>query len=442
LTPQRDDVPRGSVLALNAYLLTSIGASVGAHEVLSLGVPCVCAGFLTAIAAARSLSRRGARTSLDWPFAWLIAMTTVALLSGPRDEPARWYQVFYRIVPIAGVLLVGAAQVANARGRRIAVGVTVLLACALQLLTPAALPRPLIDVWSWTVFSTRALLAGVHPYTVHAPDIYRGAFDMGYTSTIYPYMPLTLLVHAPFVALTGDYRLDLALCLPASILLMRAAGRRAAVDARLLDTLTLALALHPRGAYLVASGYNEPLLMVAAAAFVYFAVRRPYGAPAVASFLLLPALKQYVVAPALMLVTDLVAHRRFRPLVIGAAMAAATVAPFLVWNPHATLSGIVFQVGPSIAFRPDSTSLTALANRLTGITPWHWMPEALQLAVGAVAYARLRAYGTGGLLLASALSLFASFLFGTQAFVNYYHFVGVLLLFSALLFARQDHVIA
>jgi len=45
-----------------------------------------------------------------------------------------------------------------------------------------------------------------------------------------------------------------------------------------------------------------------------------------------------------------------------------------------------------------------------------------------------------GLLLASALSLLASFLLGTQAFVNYYALAAALLLFAALVLARRDEV--
>ena len=49
----------------------------------------------------------------------------------------------------------------------------------------------------------------------------------------------------------------------------------------------------------------------------------------------------------------------------------------------------------------------------------------------------LRACGLGGFLLASALALFASFLFGRQAFLNYYAFVAVLLLLAAVVFAER-----
>jgi hypothetical protein len=50
----------------------------------------------------------------------------------------------------------------------------------------------------------------------------------------------------------------------------------------------------------------------------------------------------------------------------------------------------------------------------------------------------LRYSGLGGVLLASAVALFASFLVGTQAFANNYEFAAALLLFAALALARRD----
>jgi hypothetical protein len=75
-----------------------------------------------------------------------------------------------------------------------------------------------------------------------------------------------------------------------------------------------------------------------------------------------------------------------------------------------------------------------------------------QLVAGGAAWAMLRGNGLGSpsekrdhapgdLLLASALSLLASFLLGTQAFVNYYAFAAALLLCAALLFARRDEAV-
>ena len=63
------------------------------------------------------------------------------------------------------------------------------------------------------------------------------------------------------------------------------------------------------------------------------------------------------------------------------------------------------------------------------------MSVGVQLVVAAIAGARLHRHGVAGLLLASALSLCATFLMGWQAFQNYYYLVGAMLLVSAITLA-------
>ena len=366
-------------------------------------------------------------------------MAAVGLTSTPLDEPALWYQVCYYAWPPAAIAAIAIAARADDRTARRAMWAALAGAFAIQLATVAAIPSPVIDVWTLTQGAVRSLLRGVHPYTARVADVYHGTFEGGYVSSVYPYMPATLLAHAPSVALFGDYRIGLALCLPATVAFVRGAGRRLHVDPRTLDAMTLAMVLHPRGAFIVGSGYNEPLLTLAASIFVYAAARAPDGPAASIAFWMMPAMKQYVVAPALMRVFSTLGDSRKRRATIGGMLvAAATVAPFLIWGWTATLDGILFQVRPSIGFRPDSVSVSAAFARATGwIVPW-WMPLAAQFVAGGVAFAWLRRRGLGGFLLASALALFASFLFGRQAFLNYYAFVSALLLLAALVFAARS----
>jgi hypothetical protein len=108
------------------------------------------------------------------------------------------------------------------------------------------------------------------------------------------------------------------------------------------------------------------------------------------------------------------------------------VMPFLIWNKDATLSGIVFQMAAPTVPRLESTSLVALIATTTGAYPGRWTSVVAQLIVGAIAWRQLKDCGLSGLLLASALSLYATFLVGWQAFVNYYYFVGALLVLAAL----------
>jgi len=68
----------------------------------------------------------------------------------------------------------------------------------------------------------------------------------------------------------------------------------------------------------------------------------------------------------------------------------------------------------------------------SGVYPGRWMSVGVQFVVGAIAWWRLKDHGLSGLMLASALSLFATFLVGWQAFVNYYYFVGALLILAAM----------
>ena len=393
---------------------------------------------MACLAAARA-RRDAPRRSLAAIYPWLAAMAAVGFTSSPLDEPALWYQVCHYAWPVAATAAVAIVARADDRAARLAMWAALAGAFALQLATVAAIPSPVIDVWTLTQGAVHSLLSGEHPYTARVADVYHGTFEGGYVSSVYPYMPATLLAHAPSVALFGDYRIGLALCLPATVAFVRGAGRRLRVDPRALDVMTLVLVLHPRSAFIVGSGYNEPLLTLAAAVFVYAAARAPDGAAASIAFWMMPAMKQYVVAPALMrLVSTLDDSRQRRATMFGTLVAAATVAPFLIWGWSATLDGILFQVRPSIGFRPDSLSVSAALAWATGwIVPW-WTPLAAQLAAGAAAFAWLRRCGLGGFLLASALALFASFLFGRQAFLNYYAFVSALLLLAALVFAARS----
>jgi len=186
---------------------------------------------------------------------------------------------------------------------------------------------------------------------------------------------------------------------------------------------------------MVALGWTEPWLVLAVAAFVWCAARPCTDAARAIAFMLMGALKQYVVAPALIYVLMV---RRWRPLLIGLAVAAATIVPFLLsaWRP--TLEGMLFPLRGHMAFRPDSISISAFVYQLTYATPPRWLAAAVQVAVGGAAYVRLRRGGVAGLLLASALAMFASFLVGMQAFMNYYYFISAMLVCAAVASAGRE----
>jgi len=438
------DLPVLAADTLRACLWVGIGSCIRGDLLFLLGLPVVLASFVVAWRVMWCLG--GARTapvvdrSIAGPRApWLpktclwLALMAVVGLAAPSTIGPLWYDLAKRVYFVLGLAAVGVFRYGSARQSTRAVRVLIVAATVLHVVTVVAVPIPDIDVWIWTQACLQALLQGVHPYTVDVVDLITKVLNLGPTATVYPYMPLTLVAFAPAYALFGDYRVMLAVCVPATVALNRAAGRQLGLDRRFIDATTLAFLLFPRGVWLTCFGWNEPLLVVVLSGFVYLATRAPGGTAQAIAFVLLPALKQYIVAPVVLFLAII----RPRASVAATAMtvAAATVVPFLIWDWRSTVHGIAAQMLAPAQPRLDSTSLVALVELLTGVTVTRWLSVSVQFLVAGVAYARLRDHGLGGLLLASALAMNATFLAGWQAFMNYYYLVGEMLLLAAMVLA-------
>jgi hypothetical protein len=435
----RFDVPACAVQALIAAQVLSIGSSLGGYNLFVLGLPLTIAGFLLGCRAAMNWSSTERTQDFTWIAAWLTAMAALGIV-GPKTGGLLWYEIVKRTLAGVSVLLVGLFASEDCRWQRRAAFISIVAALLLFVVGPIGAPQPPIDVFTWTQTSVQALLHRVNPYTVVAPDVYHGRYDPGYTVSVYPYMPATLLAFAPWVGALGDFRFALAASVVVTVVLLHRIGRRLGVSPRLTSAAALAIVLHPSGPRMIESGWTEPVMVAGATLFVYFALQNPRGIGQAATFFLLPAFKQYVIAPAVLYL--LRGRQMLRPpaIVAAGAVGAATVVPFLIWNWQATLSGMVFQMQAPQVPRLGSTSLVALLATTSGVYPAKWTSAAVQLVVGGLAWWRLKDHGLSGLLLASALSLFATFLVGWQAFVNYYYFIGALLILAAMVRAHTELV--
>jgi hypothetical protein len=420
--------------ALLACQLVAIGSCIGGPLRFVLGLPLVLAGF---VAASHAMWRMDSERAVNWmpPVCALLCGMAFVGLVAPQTPGGVWYDAAKRVYFVLGLAAVAVFWMGGARVRRRLMIAIAIAATALHLITPLAVPEPDIDVWIWTRLCIGALLSGVHPYTVHAAGVITGVYHLQPTAEVYPYMPLTLVMFTPGQLVVGDYRYISALCLPATIALNRASGHRLGLDARLVDGATLAFLLFPRGSWLTHYGWTEPLLVAIISLFAYVAVRAPNGTGQTVAFLLLPALKQYVMAPVLLLLA--IKRPRASAVGVAAAIAAASFVPFLIWDWRATVAGITVQMVAPVEPRLDSISLVALLGRLTGWYASRWLSVIVQGLVAGIAYVKLRRHGLAGVLLASALALLATFLTGWQAFMNYYYFVSEMLLLTAMVCAAQ-----
>jgi hypothetical protein len=425
--PSARQVPASAALALIAAILVATGSCVRGDLRFLIGLPVTAAGLAVA---ARAVWAAGDDRAFRWPAtvcALLWIMAFVGVLT-PAHPGAWWYDAACRLFFVFGAFAIGAVYRGRTSTRRWIVGSIVVSYAALQIVTPLGIPDPRIDVLVWTQTCLQALRDGIHPYVVRLPT----AAYSGPTAAVYPYMPATLLAFFPAFVVFGDCRVMSAILIPSAVVLNRASGRRLGVDPAFLDATTLAFVLHPRSTWITAMAWNESLLVFVVAAFAYLAIRRPAGRAQAIAFCLLPALKQYVAAPVLLFAAIRPPRQRLSYVTQAIVVAGLTALPFFVWNWRATMSGVVTQMVAPVEPRGDSTSLVALMSVEAGANASRWLSVVVQFGVAAIAYVYLRERGLGGLLLASGITLTATFLAGWQAFVNYYYFASMMLLTAAI----------
>jgi hypothetical protein len=189
---------------------------------------------------------------------------------------------------------------------------------------------------------------------------------------------------------------------------------------------------HPRGLFVIEQGWTEPFIAGALALFLWLRDRQPGSSwPAVAYGYML-SLKQYLVYFALHL---FMVERRPKALAAAAVTGFLTIVPFLLWDPASLYTyGVKFQL--ETAFRPDGLTVLALLYRLFGFTAGKWLAALVGFGVAVYTYGRFLRLGLVGYLLAVTLTTFSIFLFGSQAFCNYYYLVSVLCLFLLAVHSR------
>ncbi len=427
-----------AAVALWSYFALAIGVSIKRGYLSESALEFAVAGFLLLwFAVLRAYRPRSSSPDKERHYELLYAGLLGLAFFQWRTDPA-WHPVAPPYVEpcqqlgalgVVGVLL---HALLPDRFRRVGLWVVMIAALVVWGLGVHYDPHPQIDLWQLQQGASDHLLHGRNPYSHAISNSSQGGM-FGYRIDHYDYLPLNLLLGLPAYLLGRDYRYSLVACMFIIVVVIRVVGRRLQVAPRAVDLITMAFLLHPMHGFCMIQGWAEPMLLGAVALFVYFSVRAPGGVGQSVALFAVPMMKPYFMAPMLAFVPTL--RPRWRSLLVATLAAAATVVPFLIWNFRATVEyGLLFTL-QKIPFRADSLSIPAWLNQ-----QYHWQcgktPALVaQLATGAICFLLLRRRGLAGFLLLSATSLYASFLAGSQAFTNYYFFVGGLLILSALVLA-------
>jgi hypothetical protein len=429
-------VPFG-LLGLPAGLLVLLGIGWHDGDYGTGALVLVVAGFALACVAVAGLRRRIA----EGPATAIVAVTLLGWSAGTV-----FAGLAGRTHPFAHGFAYGASRashVAAGLGLALAVGTVLAVvrrhpdrapAAALRwlwLLTATGLladvlwvlasPDPHIDVFTLLQDSSTGLVHGADLYRQHWPG------SPGLTD-VYPYLPATTLLLAPFRWATGDVRAGLCVALLVAVFVASRLLRRAGSPLGALALLVPALlVVAPRAAWALGQSWTEPLV----AALLLLATLggvRDRGWLAVLGFGLALAVKQHVV----LLLPVALAWRGLGPRRCLAAIgvAALVVLPWFVAGP-ADLWHDAVTFNLDYAVLPLALDLPSWGTR-HGLHLGFGLTAAFVLLAEVLAVRLARAEpNPAGFLLGSGLVLIALDVTNKQSFYNHYWLAAQLLVLGA-----------
>lgn len=387
---------------LLAWCLLAIGDDGHAGYYSAVGLVCIVVGFALVVVVA------GSGASLALPDCRLLAVPMAVCVVEAVRLPSKAFLYLHggdlvaiHLLGVAAAVAAALALVVPQRWQRAAWYAVVVLAGAAGVVTIVLISNPNIDVWDLLQQSSTGLL--------HGDDLYRQHWQHSTgLQNVYPYLPASTLVLAPFRWLTGDVRFGLlAASVLSAVLLRRYGASRSSMLAALLLVM-------PGWVYLINRSWTEPLLvMLIAAAIVAIDHDRP-GLAMVALAVAL-ASKQ----PVVLLVPAFALWPSFglRRAIGSVAIAFAIGLPWLIAGPRDLWHDAVHA---QLALGAKTKALNIPALLLQhGHKVGFWLLAAALLAAYAIVVLRVPRTPSG-LALSCALVMWAYDLTNTQTFFNHY----------------------
>jgi hypothetical protein len=393
----------GTAAVLIAWCLLAIGDSTKAGYYSTVGLACIVVGFVAVVVVV------AARVPLVVPDRVLLVVPLAVCLAEAIADPSKNYLYItgrdlttIHVLSIATAAVAALSLLANDRWRRAACLGVFTLAAATGIVTIVVINNPGIDVWDLLQQSSTGLL--------HGDDMYRQHWvhSTG-LQNVYPYLPGSTLVLAPFRWLFGDVRFGL---LSASLLaawLLQRYGSKAAPPA-----LAALIVVMPDWVYLINRSWTEPLL-VAALVVAIIALRSGRTALAIVALAVALASKQHIVL--LLPLFALWPSFGLRRTIKACALAVLIVLPWIIAGPRDIWHDAV-HANLALGAETKALNLQGLLLR-HGTTVGSWFVILLLLA--AYALVLWRAPRTpSGLALGCALVMWTFDLANTQTFFNHY----------------------
>jgi hypothetical protein len=395
-------VRSGTGLLLLSWSLLALGDSAREGEFSVYGISFVLIGLalLVTVVVRRMPLVVPDRRLLALP----LAVCAVAAIAHPARRLMHSSHGGELAIEILSAVVAGLAALSllapDRQQRRVWLGLAA-LAAATGIVVVVAVPDPRIDVWFLLQQSSQGLL--------HGDDMYRQtwAHSTG-LQAVYPYLPGTTLILAPFRWLLGDVRYGLV----AALLVAALVTRRLAPQAP--AALAALLLVMPHWAFLVDQSWTEPLLL-AALAVAILALRREQPVVAMLALAVALACKQHIVL--LLPLFALWPGFGWRRMLGSGALAGLVVLPWLIAGPGDLWHDAV-HANLALGVQRRALSLPAVFDRW-GFVVGFWFLLLVLVAAYAVAF-RWLPRTPSGLALGAALVMWSLDVANKQSFFNHY----------------------
>ncbi|MBF0630775.1 MAG: hypothetical protein HQL89_07255 [Magnetococcales bacterium] len=309
-----------------------------------------------------------------------------------------------------------------------------------------ASPNPHIDVFHHGIEAVNHLLNGKNPYSEPLSDLYQGAY--GYIPG-YIYLPVILIANTLAYFFLGDIRHTYIAAQLVILFSLWRLGRQRGLSPLASPLLAMVWISFPVTLFVLEQAWNDTLL-IAFVALLALSLDRQTRNPDTSGWIptaiflgLALGTKQYAII--LGWITLLFVWRRFgmataiKVTLLALAVLAATILPFFLRDPQAFIAHPILEVA-GYRIRGDSMSWIAYILAFTRFETFGSIILELYLLFAATVtlwFIRLRRVTMFHWAWASMLIYSGLFLFGKQAFCNYYHFLAFFVLL-ALLSAQEQ----
>ena len=409
--------------AIAAFVLLTLSSV----RPIEIGAAVAATGLLVASRLAGSWSDPETRTlALALSSAGLLLL--VGLLAGPWRPYILVTSLFMLPLAMAAGILAWRGKVEERGLRLMVTGILVSIVVLIGVLWIPAVRPPATDMLYLHESAAEVMLDGRNPYSdAYAvstnPFAAEGADYIGYA-----YPPLTMIAYAGSHILFGDSRWASVIAMVLVVVLItrpwEAMTRR---QAGALIALGLAIVVQPWLGTILWFGWTDPITLplLLGAGLLW---RRH---PALSAVLLGLAFgtKQYFVLALPLLLAWSDAYR-WKRTVIASGVAVLTLLPAVLLDPVAFWNATI-ALSFTAPGRLDSSSLAGV-----GLDLPFWV--VIALSVGVAVWMGRAGGSSGRFQLALAATLSVAFLFGFQAFMNYWYAVGALAVFSVVTMLSEE----